>query len=305
MQLNRKSGWFAINRHRDRNLVIPRNAIIIFLLLYIIQSQWNDHRMLFHTISLHNHYLSNFKCKRSVVWKPLCVGNACSTMSTAFMSNRLKCVDAKTKSITYGYIHGIESSLSNKIPEDIKNLCLIFYFEFEQFHECSEELQISSSNEFKNNDIVEQISEGFPWHNVYGQIIIDAQSLNAIYIWTLQFTAMEQSNIKCRWSPSIGILSSDKCLEMKGYCFMGHQHDFYCWETWSQDARASKANQESDSNSHTYGQDKGLHVDDTIKMEFDTKNRTLRFYLNGKDLGIPKYFQLLIPTFFMYKMLEF
>lgn len=208
-------------------------------------------------------------------------------VETLYRSHRLKYVDDRSKKIIFGYIREIESILSSytpKFPEDIKNLCILFYFEFEQFDECSAKLQISSSSEYKENDIVEQI-ESSGWYNVYGKTIIDPKECpDAIYLWTLLFTK-DVTRYQSIFSPPIGIISVQKIkmISFDDYCFSGFTGPpFYCWETWNQRARLTG----NLGKGKEYGKQKGLKQDDTVEMEFDVKNKSLRFYLNGNDLGI-------------------
>ena len=207
-------------------------------------------------------------------------------MSTLY--SRLKFVDDRCRNITFGYIRRIEGKLMSKefeIPINIKNLCLLYYFEAEQFDKHSTRLTVSSSNEHKQNDIVVQSVSGC-WYCVYGRVIIDPQKHPSImYEWTVKYKRDEKS---IGTSPSIGIVSTNHTeLEnnLEYYCFMSYDNDFYCWQTAWKTARR-RVDRDNDKQKPIYGDDFGLDCGDVIKMQFDTKNATLRFYKNEKDLGI-------------------
>ena len=206
-------------------------------------------------------------------------------MSTSF--NLLKYVDDKSRDLAFGYIRTMENKLQQpnqfEIPREIKNLCLMYYFEFEQFYEYDETvLKVSSSSEHRHNDIVQQIATGC-WYSVYTRFIIDPeQQPNAIYIWRVQFTRPIERYKKA--SPAIGIVSAEH-NPLNSYCFMSYDHQFYCWQTAWQNARTTK--QKGDSTlSPEYGGQKGLDTGDIVTIELDIKNKWLRFYLNDRDLGI-------------------
>ena len=100
-------------------------------------------------------------------------------MSTVF--SKLKQIDVRSKNIIYGYIRMIEGDW--EIPMDIKNLCLLYFFESEEFEGYDKKLKVSSSASDKHNDIAEQIDGGC-WYCVFGKIIIDPMnSPSSIYIW--------------------------------------------------------------------------------------------------------------------------
>ena len=215
-----------------------------------------------------------------MVWLLINDQTLAETMATF---SKLKFVDEKSPKLVFGYIRAIERTVTSKeheIPDDIKNLCLLyFYIIFEQFDVASHRLKLSSSDKDKENDIVEQIHAA-SWNNVFGKRIIDPeQNPNCIYIWTLQFKCNpDQENSS---TPSIGIISKDnKCYtDMTEYCFMYDNHNFYCWETaWSASRMRGK---ETSSYAQTF-----IRSGDIIKMEFNVKNKSLRFYCNDKDLGV-------------------
>lgn len=205
-------------------------------------------------------------------------------MSTLF--SLLKYVDDRSRDLAFGYIR-LESKLQQlnqyEIPKEIKNLCLMYFFEFEQFYEYdAKKLKVSSSSEYRQNDIVEQIATGC-WYSVYTRFIIDPQQQpNGIFIWKVQFTRPQERYKKA--SPAIGIVSVEH-NPLDSYCFMSYNHQFYCWQTAWQNARTMKEKGDA-SVSPSYGGQRGLDTGDIVTIQVDIKNKSLRFYLNDKDLGI-------------------
>eukprot|EP01083_Nonionella_stella_P202625 740097_1 len=103
--------------------------------------------------------------------------------------SKLKFVNKRSKTITIGYIRNIENEINtnyHNIPIGIKHLCVLYYFETEQFGKHSEKIIISSSNGGDKNDIIEPL-QFRPWYCVYGTIIIDQKNNpNSIYKWALR-----------------------------------------------------------------------------------------------------------------------
>eukprot|EP01084_Bolivina_argentea_P319731 554584_1 len=110
--------------------------------------------------------------------------------------SKLRFVNKRSKTITVGYIRNIENGLNasyHNIPIGIKNLCLLYYFETEQFGKHSKKLMISSSNGREKNDIVEQMEDGY-WYCVYGTIITDKKKHpDSIYKWKLRLNKIPKA----------------------------------------------------------------------------------------------------------------
>eukprot|EP01084_Bolivina_argentea_P319734 554587_1 len=142
--------------------------------------------------------------------------------------SKLRFVNKRSKTITMGYIRSVENELHtnhHNVPIGIKNLCVLYYLETEQFGRHSKELMISSSNGREKNDIVEQMEYGNCWYSVCGTIITDKNiHPNSIYKWTLRL-----NKTLCVLA-SIGIVAvkdNKEELSLDEYCFNGWDDDVY------------------------------------------------------------------------------
>ena len=210
-------------------------------------------------------------------------------MST--LLKKLRFVDETYATITFGYIRKMESELLStqfQIPLEIKTLCLLYGIEYEQFdkYKHSKHLQISSSDDHKQNNVVQQIYDGC-WYSVYGRAIIDPVEYPlAIYEWIFKFTRQDG---KVGTSPSIGIISitKDDKYPLDAYCFnniisnIANKYTFYAWQTGWANTRSTQKIQDAG-----YGRYAGLDRPEMIKMQLDINKRTLRFYRSDQDLGI-------------------
>ena len=196
-------------------------------------------------------------------------------MSTTF--SKLKFADDRSKVIIFGFIRKIKIN-QDEIPAEIKQLCLLFYFQAEQFGQHGKKLKVSCSDDANINDIIEQHIEGF-WYSGYGTFIINPIKYpSAIYIWTLKFSTQSSAIT----TPSIGIVSVDTEYPLETYCFMSQEYDFYAWETTWKCARDKL----QASRGYAEELDNGLECGDIIVMELNIPNATLKYTRNGKDLGI-------------------
>eukprot|EP01084_Bolivina_argentea_P319735 554589_1 len=205
--------------------------------------------------------------------------------------SKLRFVNKRSKTITMGYIRSVENELHtnhHNVPIGIKNLCVLYYLETEQFGRHSKELMISSSNGREKNDIVEQMEDGY-WYCVYGTIIIDKKKHpDSIYKWKLR---LNKSNKECVL-PSIGIVvvNDNTKLPLDYYCFViasgqSYPCEYYGFElTWGSIRSKEIDDQIGDCLYHSLKND--INEGDIIKMELNIKNKTLKYYLNDKDLGI-------------------
>lgn len=195
-----------------------------------------------------------------------------------------------SKKIAFGYIRRIETKQLNssclEIPIEIKNLCVIYLYQTEEFdtsHHGSS-IKISSSADNKYNDIASNFDK-YNWDCVYGTIIVDAlKNEYSIYKWTFKFTFDD----KYGTPPSIGIVSNDGEWPKEKYCFMRgkkYKYDYYGWQTaWGtlRNFNETKRNQKYDDDD-TYPR---MKTGDIIIMELNVKRRILKYYKNGVDLGI-------------------
>ena len=201
-------------------------------------------------------------------------------------------VDDRTRDITFGFIRAIAHNLEQEIPADIRNLCLIYYYETEEFALHSESLKISSSEENKHNDIVEQIDDG-SWCSVLGKTIIDPEkSPSSIYIWQLKITAPNHDET----SPTIGILeadmdyitkqNSDCPMDMYCFNFSNFELQYYAWATGYGETDISENQQGMH---YQYGSKDEINEEklaNIFTMELNIPNKSLKFSLNDEEQGI-------------------
>ena len=188
-------------------------------------------------------------------------------MSTVFST--LKYVDERTKLIIFGYIHTIEARfLSNdqQIPIDIKNLCLLYYFQPEHWEKCGNRMQISSTGAHRFNDVLTQRGAGC-WYCAYGRAIINPKvNPNMIFKWTLRYTKSQGTTS----SISVGIISNNCHYPTEGaYCFMGKDYEYYAWET----AWTCTRGKVSEKDKRNYGTRTKIG-ENMIMIELDIKNKT-------------------------------
>eukprot|EP01084_Bolivina_argentea_P220808 374135_1 len=96
----------------------------------------------------------------------------------------VKNVDEWTKYTVLGYIRRLQHLLNTNIPNDVINVCILYYFVSEYFEKCGQNT-IASSKINKNDYICMNHSGG--WNTSYGSIIIDGnKSIHSVYRWTFQ-----------------------------------------------------------------------------------------------------------------------
>eukprot|EP01084_Bolivina_argentea_P000398 750_1 len=195
--------------------------------------------------------------------------------------SKLKCVDETSKNIMFGYIRNIEKIYN--APLAVKHLCLLYYFETEEFGAHSEKLVISSSSKTKHNDIVHQIDRTF-WNSVFGLVVISSDNNpNAIYCWSFKVTFNAPTYHTT--APSIGIVSDTKAID--DYCFSDRdredEYHYYGWETTWKEIRSNNVDITT---KHPFGDYPKIKSGDILKMEVNLKNKSIKHFYNDKDLGI-------------------
>ena len=142
-------------------------------------------------------------------------------MSAICSQHSLDVIDDMTSNIVKGYIHKIESVLSQNhvIPKDVIQLFLLFYFEpTDQFNANLDGEHISLIME-KNRLITAQklVARNSPWESVYGSLVIDPVALkDHIIKWKIKCHALHQ---KVYFSIGIVAVIEMNDVEMNQYCF--------------------------------------------------------------------------------------
>eukprot|EP01084_Bolivina_argentea_P301892 520972_1 len=208
--------------------------------------------------------------------------------------SKLKFMNKRYKTITMGYIRMAEKEINtHDVPIGIKNLCVLYYLETEQFGKHGDQLMILSSNGREENDILETIE--LCYCSAYGTVIVDKKKHpDSIYKWTFRIKKENESGLPC-----IGIVSieGNDELPMNSTCFrLNHRnssnqvtsnHKYYAWQMDTNRLRSK----EIDSSQLFFVQynqaQRDLITDaDIIEMRINVKNKTLKYYSNDKDFGI-------------------
>ena len=197
-------------------------------------------------------------------------------MATTATLSVLKLVDDKTKYLIYGYLNEIERELldkNNKMPMDIKNLCILFYFIKEQFKIHGSYLKLTSklSKTSQFMDTVTRINDS-EWTAAYGEFKIDPDIYpNSIFIWTLKIHQITHTSILFGISSTNTVLN-DLCFGLK------NKGIYYSWNPclWGFMSNDGSYYPTSKIN---------CNANDIIKIIFDIKENRLNFNVNGKDIG--------------------
>eukprot|EP01084_Bolivina_argentea_P297262 512103_1 len=191
-------------------------------------------------------------------------------------SSLAKQIDDKTKNIVYGYIRRYRKLLPNDIiyydiPSLVQHLCISYYWtpkEYFTYHGIH-----MSVNTARN--VATMNKEGYNPEGVtvYGNIDIDDSLL--IYKWSFKIIHDDDSAM------SIGIDSSNKPEKFCNNTFVfENSNDFYAIRNNGWKYSFLIANEEE---SEPYS---GWTQGDTVKMELNTMQKTLGYYVNDKYHGI-------------------
>ena len=209
----------------------------------------------------------------------------------SFNFDKIKDIDDYTKSIVYGYIHISQSLLPHKqnayyiIPPLVKYLITIYYYHPEFFTKHPSHIHLN-----EKNDIVELIeNDDSPPASIYGNIKIHKNLYCNKFIWTFKVSDAVRGVIL-----AFGIdASSKKVVDLLFDNVLTTDAPFYSYESYYHGDTTTGRNF-YDINSGTIGHKKEKYgvcftkegTINEVQMEFDTKNRTLRYSVNGQDQGI-------------------
>ena len=188
--------------------------------------------------------------------------------------------DQGTKDLVNGYIKQYQSLLPHEensyytIPALVIHLILSFYYNPEYF---TAHGSFTTLN--KECDIFEYNAKEEIYHNsnsVYGNIEIVQQMYCNKFLWEFEIISIEE--IIC---VAIGLDSSDKEYPNGLFDSITNPNTFYSYES-SRIRSQIRANHGSKSD---YGCCYCMPKN-TVSMELNTKQKTLRYFVNGKDQGI-------------------
>ena len=182
---------------------------------------------------------------------------------------KLRSVDQKTKDLVEGFIRSV---LQNEnIPSLILTICISFYYLGEFFSICGKGMVIDDDMTMLK---VCSLKRGtFVRNTGYGNIKIE-NAYHCIYSWAIKLVAMDIYNTY------IGIDASDKAHVNRNFAIV--RNEYYVI-----DAKGTKKYRTVQNNKHqrlSYG--KKLNEGDIVKMEINTENKTMQFWINDEDQGI-------------------
>ena len=192
--------------------------------------------------------------------------------------DRIKDIEQTQKDIVYGFIRGAQQLLPNEensyynIPSLVIFTCLAYYYNTEYFSKYGEAIELNDEKDTISN-------ETWSGYTAYGQIdIFDGEC--AKFEWEFYVINLDDYI-------AIGIDSSNKGYTEQEFHDCDNKNAYYAYESDSpygliysyQKSHSPPKIQEMYGN---YLLEKG----DTIKMELNVVDKTLKFYINDKDQGI-------------------
>ena len=191
---------------------------------------------------------------------------------------KLKTVDDATVNLVYGYIRRSQALFEDKIiPDEITNICIIYYFVPEFFVKCGKYMKILKKH--VSNDLISSTSSG-DWSTAYGNQIINMnETPNMTYQWTIKTTnkwlimGLESTDFK---NLNVDLTNTDGHL----YKNTNKQCKHYGWYTMSRlcsSYELGRKNTVYDTISPTNKE---------IMMELNCKSKSLKYVVDGKDHGI-------------------
>ena len=189
-------------------------------------------------------------------------------------SEKLKDINPSHIDLITGYFKQIQSQINDNYdpPSLVIYITILYYLSREYFSICGGNINI--------NEDGDTVSTAFGnGGTAFGNILITANP-SAKYIWKFQIID------KQKWSTvTVGIALKTESKEILDRWFYKPSQDvpFYAYKT----VLKSGYKFENDPDIQTgimYGH--GAVIGDMITMELDTKQKSIRFYLNEEDLGM-------------------
>ena len=197
----------------------------------------------------------------------------------------IKNVDQRSMNLINGYIRSSQHLIKDKIiPQDVINLCVMYYVIAEFFVACGTSMVISSKA-FKNDSIIGLVEAG--WNTSYGKVIIDMNNTpNTIYRWMIEINSSKPSIM-------IGLVAVfnfrltdlQSCISnaiSHFYGYTGKRCEYYAWYP----ATGLFSNSASTKISASKKYEADIPQNCEIIMELNCKARTLRFIVDETDYGV-------------------
>ena len=181
-----------------------------------------------------------------------------------FDSTKLNSIDTGTIHLVCGFVRlTIQTLMLDKvIPQELIDLCMIYYFIGEHFAILVKNVEISD----------EGMTVTAPTEPTaaFGHLVVDCNKSSSIYRWTLKITNLSMQ-------VAVGVVDANQ-MDI----FLNNTHFMY----------------ERSATNYAYGysgrfydsgrdgtQGSGYNNDDTVTIELNSKNKTISFYTNGKFAG--------------------
>ena len=186
--------------------------------------------------------------------------------------DNLKNINQQTKDLVSLFIKNMEKELNGKIiPSLIITTCILFFYAKEFFSSIGEymvtddellTLKISSND---NNPNSQKIAR----NSAYGNVVID-DKYHCIYIWTIKLLKVDV------FYTYIGMDSSNKQYINENFT-SDRLYNYYAMDHCGSKHNHIEGEEE-------YGVEFG--VNSIVKMEVNTKEKTIEYWVNGKSQGV-------------------
>ena len=204
----------------------------------------------------------------------------------AFDFRKLELVDDRTKLLGHGYMRELNND-DIATPKEIIFMCILQFYQFEQFGKHGECVTVSSNVETININNVATIkpnNEYTSWQSVYGEYEIDYnKQKNSIIEWTFDVKARQSSFGITNVTLLSGYVFGDyqiRSNQNARYYALADTGELECQDgdgAWNDHGDRYKGKR-------TYAE--CIEKGDTIKMILDLSQKSLTFIKNGIDFGI-------------------
>ena len=185
------------------------------------------------------------------------------------MLKRIKSMSQWEKDLVNGYAKNVQKLSAHNIPAAISYLCMIYYHENDHFEQ-HPKFDTVNVNDAKDT----MTTEGGKWAEVYGKFIITNADtkIPMIYSWTFEIAGVSKS-----YETSIGICKGNSTL------IGTHQWPELAYELSHDGDKALIKFGKFKYKTYSFERyTKG----GIVKMEINMRQKTIKFYVNGKDQGI-------------------
>ena len=179
---------------------------------------------------------------------------------------KIKSIPQWEKDLIFGHSRQSEKLIKlTPIPMAVSYLCLMYFYEYDYFHECEKEISI---NDTKN---IAKVT-GYRSRWVYGKVIIQTR-IPMIYSWTLEG------------------LDATRCLQhitisSKNLISLPGKHEINGLQSNGDTFSCNSSANETIPCDGKLSYSEGFSEGDTVKMEINTMERHIKYYINGKDYGV-------------------